>query len=69
MTASIFEVDCICGAKVRMFGKAAPCGKCGRVLEIESWQVQHTMTAEGLLIRTPAAPSDTSTATARRTKL
>jgi hypothetical protein len=48
---SIFEVDCLCGAKVQMPGKVAVCGKCGRVIEIESWQVQYTRTAEGLLIR------------------
>jgi hypothetical protein len=47
---SVYEVECLCGEKVRTLGKAAICGKCGREIEIESWQIRHTMTAQGLLI-------------------
>ncbi len=47
---SIYEVDCVCGAKVSMIGKNATCEKCGRSIEIESWQIRHTLTPAGLLI-------------------
>ncbi len=51
MTAlSVYEVECVCGEKVRTLGKTAVCGECGREIVIESWQVRHTRTAAGLLV-------------------
>ncbi len=47
---SYYEVDCVCGEKVRLNGTSATCGKCGREIYVESWQVKHTLTAAGLLI-------------------
>lgn len=43
----------VCGAKVQLPGKVMVCEKCGVMIEIESWQVRHTRTATGLLIRVP----------------
>jgi hypothetical protein len=51
---SFFELDCAnCGEKIRTASKNAECPKCGVTVEIESWQVQHTLTPDGLLIRNP----------------
>lgn len=61
---SIFEVECICGAKVQMLERAAVCGKCSRVLEVESWQVEYTMTAEGKLVKNSTERTRTETALA-----
>lgn len=48
---SIYEVDCLCGKKVQMPGMTGTCENCGRLIELESWQIQHTMTAQGLLVK------------------
>ena len=50
---SIFEVDCLCGEKVQLIGNISTCEKCGRLIELESWQIRHTLTAEGLLVENP----------------
>ncbi len=47
---SVYEVECLCGEKVRTLGSNAACGKCGREIRIESWQVTHTMMPSGLVI-------------------
>jgi hypothetical protein len=52
---SVYELECLCGEKVRTLGKFATCGKCGREIEIESWQIRHTITANGLLIENGGA--------------
>jgi len=52
---SVYEVECLCGEKVRTLGKTATCEKCGREIEIESWQIRHTITANGLLIENGGA--------------
>lgn len=44
---SVYEVECLCGEKVRTFGRFATCSKCGREIELEGWQVSRTMTAAG----------------------
>ena len=47
-----FEVDCYkCGGKVRTFGRRAECPKCGCVMELESWQVEHTMLPDGRVVK------------------
>jgi hypothetical protein len=49
---SFYELDCAnCGEKIRTASKTAECPNCGLIVEIESWQVQHTLSPEGLLIR------------------
>jgi hypothetical protein len=40
---SVYEVECLCGEKVRTFGKTAICSKCGREIELEEWQVTRTI--------------------------
>lgn len=47
---SVYAVDCPCGEHVEMLGKTTVCEKCHRELTVESWQIRHTMTAEGLLL-------------------
>lgn len=51
VTTDVYEVWCLCGEKVRVTGKTAKCHKCGREIELESWQVKHTMTAAGVLLK------------------
>jgi len=47
MTLSVYEVECLCGAKVRTLGKTATCAKCGREIVLEEWQVRRSMTPDG----------------------
>jgi hypothetical protein len=47
---SVYEVDCLCGEKLRTYGKTVTCEKCGREITLESWQIRHTLTADGLLV-------------------
>lgn len=55
---SVYEVDCECGEKVRLLSLTGTCSKCGRDIRIESWQVQHTKTADGLIIGTRTSLPD-----------
>ncbi len=48
---SVFEVVCLCGEKVRTRTMKATCEKCGRKIQLESWQIRHTLTAEGLSVK------------------
>jgi len=54
---SVYEVECLCGEKVRTAGPEAKCGNCGRDIALESWQVRHTLTAQGVVINSGALPS------------
>lgn len=47
---SVFEIVCLCGEKVRTYTMTAKCEKCSREIRLESWQIRHTLTAEGLLV-------------------
>ncbi len=47
---SVYEVECLCGEKVRTLSNNAVCDKCGREIRLEAWQVSRTMTPRGLVI-------------------
>jgi hypothetical protein len=46
---SVYEVECLCGEKVRTLTNTVKCGKCGRTIVLESWQVNRTMTPRGVV--------------------
>lgn len=43
--ASVYEVECLCGATVTSESVVATCGKCGRVLELH-WRIESKSGAE-----------------------
>jgi len=47
---SVYEVECLCGKPVQCAGSTGTCGECGREVRLETWQVQRTITAQGLLV-------------------
>jgi hypothetical protein len=64
---SVYEVDCTCGEKARLLSLTGTCSNCGREIRIESWQVQHTQTAEGLITRTsPSNPQPSTIQTKKK---
>jgi len=49
---SFYQVDCAnCSKPVKSAGLKTVCPHCGVIIEMESWQIQHTLTAEGLLVK------------------
>lgn len=55
MNQSHFQVVCECGKTVETAAKHTTCPHCGRELDLSAWQVEHTRTAQGVMIHTPAA--------------
>ncbi len=52
LETSVYVIDCHqCGAKIQSQTLNAACEKCGLEIRVESWQIRHTLTAEGLLIQ------------------
>ena len=54
---SVYELHCVCDRKgpIRTTSLSVICDHCGRQLVIESWQIQHTLNAQGLLMKNPPA--------------
>ena len=49
---SVYEVECLCGERVRTHTNTAICSKCGARIVLEGWQVSWTMTPAGLIQKT-----------------
>jgi hypothetical protein len=52
LMTSVYEIDCLCGSKFQTANLNGKCAECSRPFSIESWQVRHTLTADGKVIRT-----------------